>query len=275
MAKWQMILFEFDIIFTTQKAIKGQVIADHLAENSREDDYQPLHTYFYDEEILFVGTFEDMNESYLGWKLFFDGASNSFGVGIEAVLESLERNHHPTTAKLRFSCTNNMAKYETCIFGLKMALEMEIKDLIVFNKLAIEPIHIQLKEKLVHCLVVEKASECHPWYSDIKEFIKTGSYPPGTDSSTKNFLHRMLSKFFLSGGMLYKKTLDLGLLRCIDREEADYNERGAERTSIGATPYSLLHGMEAVLPAEIEIPFLRILMEIQLEEVKWVKQRHE
>ena len=42
--------------------------------------------------------------------------------------------------------------------------------------------------------------------------------------------------------------------------------RTAIRTSTGATPYSLMYGMEAVLPAEIEIPSLHILMEAQLEE---------
>ncbi|XP_027109345.2 uncharacterized protein [Coffea arabica] len=129
-----MILSEFDIIFTTQKAIKGQVTAHHLAENLREDDYQPLHTYFPDEEILFIGASEDMNEQYPGWRLFFYNASNSFGAGIRAVLVSPEGNHYPAATKLRFPCTNNMDEYETCIFGLKMALEMEIKDLIVFNE---------------------------------------------------------------------------------------------------------------------------------------------
>ncbi|XP_071923088.1 uncharacterized protein [Coffea arabica] len=133
MAKWQMILSEFDIIFTTQKAVKGQAIADHLAENPRDDDYQSLHTYFPDKEILFIEAVENMSEQYLGWRLFFDGASNSFGAGIGAILVSPERKHYPATAKLRFSCTNNMAEYETYIFGLKMALDMEIKDLIAFS----------------------------------------------------------------------------------------------------------------------------------------------
>ena len=32
-------------------------------------------------------------------------------------------------------------------------------------------------------------------------------------------------------------------------------------TSIGATPYSLVYGMEAVLPIEVEIPSLRVLKE--------------
>ena len=62
MAKWQMILAKFDIIFIIQKAIKEQVIIDHLVEILRENDYQSLHTYFSDEKILFVSIMEDMSE---------------------------------------------------------------------------------------------------------------------------------------------------------------------------------------------------------------------
>ncbi|XP_027102974.1 uncharacterized protein [Coffea arabica] len=135
MAKWQIILSEFDIIFTTQKTVKGQAIADHLAENSRDNDCQLLHTYFPDEEILFVGAVEDMSEQYLGWRLFFDSASNSFGAGTGTgtVLVSFEGKHYPATVKLRFSCINNIAEYESCIFELKMALDMKIKDLKAFS----------------------------------------------------------------------------------------------------------------------------------------------
>lgn len=32
-ARWQMLLTEFDMVYVTQKAIKGQAIADQLAEN--------------------------------------------------------------------------------------------------------------------------------------------------------------------------------------------------------------------------------------------------
>ena len=51
--------------------------------------------------------------------------------------------------------------------------------------------------------------------------------------------------------------------------------RIAIRTSIGATPYSFMYGMEAVLPVEVKIPSLHILMKTQLEEAEWVKQHHE
>ncbi|PKI37052.1 hypothetical protein CRG98_042556 [Punica granatum] len=47
------------------------------------------------------------------------------------------------------------------------------------------------------------------------------------------------------------------------------------RSSTEATPSSLVWGMEAVLPVEVEIPFMRILAESKLKEAKWAKQRYE
>ena len=43
------------------------------------------------------------------------------------------------------------------------------------------------------------------------------------------------------------------------------------RTSTGATLFSLVYGMEAVLPIEVEIPSLRVLMEAKLEEAEWIQ----
>ena len=39
-------------------------------------------------------------------------------------------------------------------------------------------------------------------------------------------------------------------------------------TSIGATPYSLVYGMEAVLPVEIEMGSLRVALEQQISEAE-------
>ena len=43
--------------------------------------------------------------------------------------------HYPMEAKLRFNCTNNMAKYETCILGLRMAIDMNVHELLVIGDL--------------------------------------------------------------------------------------------------------------------------------------------
>ena len=47
------------------------------------------------------------------------------------------------------------------------------------------------------------------------------------------------------------------------------------QTSTGATPYSLVYGMEAVLPIEVEIPSLQVLREVKLEKAEWVQARYE
>ncbi|XP_070019862.1 uncharacterized protein [Nicotiana sylvestris] len=47
------------------------------------------------------------------------------------------------------------------------------------------------------------------------------------------------------------------------------------RTSTGATSYMLVYGTEAVIPAEVEIPSLRIIQEVELNDVEWIKSRYE
>ena len=49
--------------------------------------------------------------------------------------------------------------------------------------------------------------------------------------------------------------------------------RTSFRTSTGATPYSLVYGMEAVLPVEIEMGSLRVALEQQIFEIEWAQAR--
>ena len=127
-ARWQMILTEYDIQYTTQKAIKGSVLADHLAHQDVED-YQSMKFKFSDEDIMELDNCEEIRpydgpEQGSRWTLFFDGASNALGNGIRVVLISPEGCHTPFTARLCFNCMNNMAEYEACIFGLKAAIDL-------------------------------------------------------------------------------------------------------------------------------------------------------
>ena len=51
--------------------------------------------------------------------------------------------------------------------------------------------------------------------------------------------------------------------------------RTSFRTSNRATPYSLVYGIEAVLPVEIEIGSLRVALEHQISETEWVQSRYD
>ena len=57
-ARWQMILTEYDIHYTTQKEIKGSVLADHLAHQA-VDDYQTMNFEFPNENIMIVTDCEE------------------------------------------------------------------------------------------------------------------------------------------------------------------------------------------------------------------------
>ncbi|XP_055824332.1 uncharacterized protein LOC129892813 [Solanum dulcamara] len=42
------------------------------------------------------------------------------------------------------------------------------------------------------------------------------------------------------------------------------------RTSTGETPYMLVYGSEVVIPAEVEIPSLRSIQEVDLDDAEWI-----
>ena len=44
---------------------------------------------------------------------------------------------------------------------------------------------------------------------------------------------------------------------------------------MGATSYSSIYDMEAVLPVEVEIPSIRILSQIELSKAEWARSRYE
>ncbi|XP_052479592.1 uncharacterized protein LOC128034794 [Gossypium raimondii] len=132
MARWQILLSEFDIVYVNQKAIKGSVIAEFLASRALED-YETLNFDFPNEDLMYVATAKEDSHKNHHWKLNFDGASNAVGNGIGAVPMFPNGDHYPFTSKLDFDCTNNMTEYETCIMGISAAIERKIKILEVYE----------------------------------------------------------------------------------------------------------------------------------------------
>ncbi|KAA3477425.1 reverse transcriptase [Gossypium australe] len=200
MARWQILLSEFDIVYVSQKAVKGSLIADFLASRALED-YEPLNFDFPNEDLMYVGAVkEDTLKDHL-WKINFNGASNAIGNRIGAVLVSPNGDHYPFTCKLDFDCTNNMAGYEACIMGLRATVERKIKVLEMADALAtlaamikvgkqedVKPIQMSIYEAPAHCYNVdEEERDDHPWYH---------------------------------GEILYKRRKDQILLRCVDAIEA-------------------------------------------------------
>ena len=51
--------------------------------------------------------------------------------------------------------------------------------------------------------------------------------------------------------------------------------RTTVHTSTGETPYLLAYVTEAIIPAEVEIPSLRIIQEAELSDAEWVRSLYE
>ncbi|XP_070006011.1 uncharacterized protein [Nicotiana sylvestris] len=252
-AKWQILLTEFDIVYVTRTTIKAQALVNHLVENPVDDEYQPLSTYFSDEEVNSV---ELIPEDTNAWKMFFDRAVNAKGVGIWAILISPTGQYYPATTRLCFFCTNNTAEYEACIMGMNVAVDLDVEELKYVEDLSkrfksmefkyiprfhneiadalatlasmlpypgnvhIDPLEIQIRERHGYCNTVEIEPDSQPWYHDIKMFLKTKEYPKQASGDQKRTIRRLASSFFLSREVLYKRTPDLNLLRCVDAQEA-------------------------------------------------------
>ncbi|XP_070046693.1 uncharacterized protein [Nicotiana tomentosiformis] len=261
LAKWQILLSEFDIVYVTQKAIKGQDVTDHLAENLVDKDYELLTTYFSDEEVYFAG--EDIVESYPGWRMFFDGATNFKGVGIGGFLISESGQHYPVSTKIRFPCTNNMAEYEACILGIRMAVDMNIKEHLVRgdsdqgewihpDKNYIDPIEIEIRDQHAYC-----------FYGDEEPDAYRLQMNGVVEAANKN-IKRILRKIVDNHRQWHEK-LSFALL----------SYHTTMRIYTGATPYMLVYGTEPMILAKLEIPSLRVIQEAKLDDAKWIQVRQE
>ncbi|XP_070006014.1 uncharacterized protein [Nicotiana sylvestris] len=79
---------------------------------------------------------------------------------------------------------------------------------------------IQVRDQHAYCNMVEEELDGEPWFHDIKEYLRMGAYPVHATCDQKRAIRRLASGFFFSGGVWYKRTPYLGLLRCIDARQA-------------------------------------------------------
>ena len=73
------------------------------------------------------------------WKMYFDGSSSKEGAGVGVVLVSPGGENFCLMCKLEFQITNNVAKYEAFVLGLRPTKDLGIQHLAIFgdSKLAV------------------------------------------------------------------------------------------------------------------------------------------
>jgi ribonuclease HI len=117
-------LSEFNIWYQPTKAVKGQALADLIAERINTS----------------IATL-----SVCAWAMYFDGSACEDGCGIGILLVSPRRVTYSFSVRLPAPCTNNLAEYEAACKGMELLLEAGVEAVEVFgdSKLVIS----QLTEK--------------------------------------------------------------------------------------------------------------------------------
>ncbi|XP_070010861.1 uncharacterized protein [Nicotiana sylvestris] len=70
---------------------------------------------------------------------------------------------------------------------------------------------VNIHDQPAYCAHVEEEAEGKPWFYDIKEYLTTGENPELDNATEKCTLRRLSNNFFYNGGILYRRTPDLGL----------------------------------------------------------------
>ncbi|XP_030970847.1 uncharacterized protein LOC115991267 [Quercus lobata] len=130
-AKWGMILGTFDIRYMPRTAVKGQVLADLVAEFAEP-------TAEGKEVSVLLGAGERVSSTVsprrlTWWKAYIDGASNQRGSRLGLVLLSPEGITIEKSLRLGFSATNNEAEYEALLEGMRMIRKMGGKSVDMFS----------------------------------------------------------------------------------------------------------------------------------------------
>ena len=118
LTRWMLLLSEFDISVEMPRAIKGQALADLLAQFPHEStcvlrDELPM-------EPLEIATCEIIAKEDNEWVVTFDGSSTSQGGGVGVVITDPYGEDTAIACRLGFNCSNNEAEYEALITGLKV-----------------------------------------------------------------------------------------------------------------------------------------------------------
>ena len=128
-AKWGTILGTFDIKYMPQTFVKGQVLADLVAEFAELPEEIEIKRHGMDEKSVGLISMQDPSS----WRVYVDGAANQRGSRVSLVLVSPEKITIEKSLRLRFSATNNEAKYKALLMGMAMVQKMGGKTVEMFS----------------------------------------------------------------------------------------------------------------------------------------------
>ena len=81
-------------------------------------------------------------------------------------------------------------------------------------------VKLKVQELQAHCDCIQEEPDGNPSYHDILRYIRDQQYLESVNDNDRRTLRRLAMGFFLDRDILYKKSKDQILLRCVDADEA-------------------------------------------------------
>ena len=128
-ALWNTILGAFDIKYMPRTSIKGQVLADLMAEFAKPLIEMPTKQHGREgKPVCMASALKPPC-----WRVYVDGAANQKGSRVVLVLITPEGTNIEKSLRLGFSATNNEAEYEALMQGIAMVQKMGGKAVEMFS----------------------------------------------------------------------------------------------------------------------------------------------
>nr|GEU91096.1 reverse transcriptase domain-containing protein [Tanacetum cinerariifolium] len=232
LTKYSVELGAYNIAYEPRSAMKGHVLADFLSE-------APVGT---PTEEFFQLTAKLPNKDDMErWTLFTDGASNSKGSRVGLVLIGPSGVEFTYALRLNFASTNNEAKYEAMLAGLRMARNIKVPniDVKVDSKLVASQVnrgYVASSTSMIKYLVPKKEwaimkEEEDNWMTPIIRCLADGVWP--IDKDERRALKMKINQYVLEEGVLFKKGYLVPMLRCVGPLQANYIIRVIHMGSCG------------------------------------------
>ncbi|XP_071727223.1 uncharacterized protein [Rutidosis leptorrhynchoides] len=228
LALWAVELGAYQISYLPRSAVKGQVLADYLAEMTGELEVLNERT-----------TLKPVVDEI--WYLFTDGASCAEGAGADLVLASPSGEEHTYALRFNFDVTNNEAEYEKYLqllkelaerfeyFKLAQVPRSQNKKADALSKLAALTFSYFQKQVWVeelpsksidNDLMVASVEEEHPnWMEPILQYIRSDVLP--SDKREARLVRERAPMYIIQNDILYRKSYCGPMMRCVGPIEAE------------------------------------------------------
>ncbi|XP_075670258.1 uncharacterized protein LOC142640032 [Castanea sativa] len=165
------------------------------------------------------------------WKVHIDESSNKNTGGVGVVLYTSEGDKIECMIRLDFATTNNEAEYEALVAGLELAIAAGARKAVVYSDSKV--VASQVNGSYDYDIRMQEVSTENGWKIPILAYLKDGKLPDNKDDARK--LKVKAAQFVLVKNVLT-----------------------TARTPTGETPFRLVYGTEALIPAEVGLVTYRV-----------------